>query len=249
MKKWKKVTSMLLVMAMTLSMAGCNGKQEEVTEAEETTEITTELAAEEDTEEEVQGNLIQNGDFSEGTDKFETYTNGGSCSMNVNSDGELQLDITKLGNVEHGVQLYYDGFEMTEGTVYEFSFDIHGTMERELEWRIQINGGDYHAYHAETVSVTEEVQHISAQFTMEEPSDPAPRLCFNMGYMNSMQEAGMDSANIGEHSIMLDNLSLEVMDSSEAVEAAETVEVPKAKVNQLGYKKDDVKTVVFCGFR
>lgn len=246
MKKWKKVTSMLLVMAMTLSMAGCNGKQEEVTEAEETTEITTELAAEEDTEEEVQGNLIQNGDFSEGTDKFETYTNGGSCSMNVNSDGELQLDITKLGNVEHGVQLYYDGFEMTEGTVYEFSFDIHGTMERELEWRIQINGGDYHAYHAETVSVTEEVQHISAQFTMEEPSDPAPRLCFNMGYMNSMQEAGMDSANIGEHSIMLDNLSLEVMDSSEAVEAAETVEVPKAKVNQLGYKKDDVKTVVFA---
>lgn len=246
MRKWKKVTSILLVTAMVLSLTGCNSKQKESAETENTVEVTTETVTEEATEEEVQGNLIENGDFSNGTDKFEVYTNGGSCSMNVNSDGELQIDITKLGNVEHGVQLYYDGFEMTEGTVYEFSFDVHGTMERDFDWRIQVNGGDYHAYHAETVSVTEEVQHVTTQFTMEEPSDPAPRLCFNMGYVNSMQEAGIDLASVEAHSIMLDNLSLEVMDSSEAVEAADAVEVPKAKVNQLGYKKDDSKTVIFA---
>lgn len=248
MRKWKKVTGILLTAAMALSLAGCGSKQEKTTEV--TTEITTEATTEEvTTEETIQGNMIENGDFSDGTDKFVVYTNGGNCNMNVNSDGELQIDISKLGNVEHGIQVYYDGFEMTQGTVYEFSFDVHGTMERDFDWRIQINGGDYHAYYAETVSVTEEVQHISTQFTMEEASDPAPRLCFNMGYVNSMQEAGIDSESVGEHSIMLDNLSLEVVDDSSAAAKAEAVEVPKAKVNQLGYKADDIKTVIFADLK
>lgn len=247
MRKFKKLISVLLVSAMALSLLGCNNKQEETTEIAATEEYTTETVTEEDiTEEVILGNQIENGDFSNGTDKFNTYTNGGNCNISVNMDGELQVDISKLGNVEHGVQIYYDGFEITEGVVYEFSFDVHGTMERDFEWRIQVNGGDYHAYHAETVSVTDELQHISTQFTMEEASDPAPRLCFNMGYVASMQEAGIDPESVEEHSIMLDNLSLEIVDNSSAVAEAEAIEVPKAKINQLGYRKDDIKTVIFA---
>lgn len=243
MHRLKRVTGIILTAALVFGLAGCGKEQTAATEG--TTQAATEAVSEEATTEAPQGNLITNGDFSDGTNHFEMYTNGGNASLTDNSAGELQVDITSTGTVEHGVQVYYDGFEMTEGTVYQFEFDVHGTMERDFDWRIQLNGGDYHAYHAETVSVTEEVQHISSQFTMEEATDPAPRLCFNMGYVNSMAEAGLDAASIGAHSIMLDNLSLTVVDASGAVEAEE-VELPKVKVNQIGYKPDAEKIAVFA---
>lgn len=250
MRKFKKVTAILLTAVMVCSMAGCGGKKEATTEdtQSEGGESTEADSEEETTEEAVpygQGNMIRNGDFSNGVGSFASYTNGGQMTMDVNDAGELQVDITKTGDVEHGVQVYYDGFAIRQGGVYEFSFDIHGTMERDVDWRIQVNGGDYHAYIMDTVKVTEEVQHISGQFTMEEETDPAPRLCFNMGLVNSMADAGISSDSIGEHSIMLDNLSLTVVDDTNMIKDPDPVYVPKAKVNQLGYKKDDTKIAIF----
>lgn len=247
MKTGKQMISVLLALAMTLSLTGC-GTKEKTTE--ETSEVSTEEIAdivteEPEAEEAVTGNQIENGDFSNGTDKFSVYTNGGNCNMSVNADGELQVDISESGDVAHGVQIYYDGFEMTQGVVYAFSFDIHATIDRPVEWRIQINGGDYHAYAGEIINATAEVQHISTQFTMEEASDPAPRLCFNMGCVDAAQDGSVTSESMGEHSVMLDNLSLEQMDDSGAVAEAEAVEIPKVKVNQAGYKEDDIKQAVF----
>lgn len=243
MRKIKRFTSVVLAAVLVFGLSGCGNTQEAITEA---TEATTEVATEEETTEEVeQGNLITNGDFSDGTNHFDVYTNGGSCNMSV-SAGELKVDINSTGSVEHGVQVYHDGFKMTQGTVYEFSFDVYGTMERDFDWRIQLNGGDYHAYHSETVHVTEEVQHVSTQFTMDEATDPAPRLCFNMGYVHAMEEAGLDASAVEPHTIMLDNLSLMVVDASGAVADKAAVEIPKAKVNQLGYKPDAAKIAVFA---
>ena len=251
MTRWKRGVALLLVAAMTCGIAGCGSKKEESTTA--TTEVETTEEAKEDTttEESTQevastdGNMIRNGDFSNGVGNFASYTNGGQMTMDVNDDGELQIDITKTGSVEHGVQVYYDGFEMREGGVYTFSFDVHSTVERDIAWRVQVNGGDYHAYATETVSVGPDVQHVESEFTMEEATDPAPRLCFNLGLLQSMQDAGMDGSSLGEHSIYLDNLSLTVKDDSQMAADTETVEAPKVKVNQIGYATADKKTVIF----
>lgn len=133
-------------------------------------------------------NLIANGDFSDGKDGFDVYTDeGGSATLSVNASQELQCDITSVGNVEYGVQVYYDGFAIKQGVEYEMSFDIHSTMDRSLKWCIQINGGDYHAYAGNTVKVTSDVLHVSERFTMKDPSDPSPRLCFNLSGSNSPQ--------------------------------------------------------------
>lgn len=252
MRRWKKAAALLLVAAMTLGLAGCGEKKQEEPVTEETTTeaetVDEEADTEEDTEENVpygQGNMIRNGDFSNGVGSFSTYTNGGQAVSEVNDEGELQVDIAKIGRVEHGVQIYYDGFAIRQGGVYEFSFDIRGTLERDVDWRIQVNGGDYHAYIMDTVKVTEEVQHISGQFTMEEETDPAPRLCFNMGLVHSMSDAGIDADSVGEHSIMLDNLSLTVVDDTNMIKDPDPVYVPKVKVNQLGYRKNDKKIAVF----
>ncbi|MBE5924025.1 MAG: glycosyl hydrolase family 9 [Lachnospiraceae bacterium] len=252
MRRFKKVLAIAMASTMMLSLCACGNKADEAKTEPEDTEATEEVS--EDTEEiadasdeiEAGVNMIKGGDFSDGVGTFGTYTtNGGSVKLDVNDDGELVVDIANIGNVEHGVQVFYDGFAMQEGGVYQLDFDIHSTIDRDIAWRIQINGGDYHAYATDNVSVTSEVQHYSTEFTMEEGSDPAPRFCFNLGFTDSMKEAGIDAASIGAHQIMIDNISLVLNDGSNMQEVEALAEAPKIKVNQVGYRTKDTKTAVF----
>ncbi|MCR5586198.1 MAG: glycoside hydrolase family 9 protein [Lachnospiraceae bacterium] len=190
-------------------------------------------------------NLIKGGDFTDGKGNFSLYTNGGKADMDVNEDGELQLDITGIGGVEHGVQVFYDGFKIYKGGKYKLEFDVHSTIERDFDWRIQINGGDYHAYADGTITANEEVQHVESEFTMEEDSDPAPRFCFNLGLVKSIKDTGKRSADLGEHSMMFDNISLVVVDDSSMIKPEEGPEISQVKINQLGYLEDSEKVAVF----
>ncbi len=255
MRRFKKGLALLMTAAMMVSLTACGGNSADNTEAtEQTSEVEdTEEASKEDTTDvaeetgtEAGVNMIKGGDFSDGVGSFATYTtNGGSVNIDTNSDGELQIDIANTGDVAHGVQVYYDGFAMQEGGVYQLDFDMHSTIDRDIEWRVQLNGGDYHAYATDVVSVTSEVQHYSTEFTMEEASDPAPRFCFNMGLVDSMKDAGVDPASLGAHSIMVDNISLVLNDGSNMQELEKLAEAPKVKVNQVGYRLNDTKTAVF----
>ncbi len=248
MRRLKKLTGVILAAAMTFSLIACGPEKEEA-KTSETTQKTTEVTetTEEVTEEEVldDGNLLSNGDFSNGDEGFFLYTNTGLANMEVNSDGQLQVDISKTGAVEHGVQIYHDGFSLSKGAEYKMSFDVSSTVERDFDLRFQLNGGDYHAYSLYVVHATPDMQHMEYTFTMDGESDPAPRFCLNMGYTASMQEAGVDKDALGEHTILLDNLRLECSDATNAEAITIGVEAPKIKVNQLGYRPEEMKTVVF----
>ena len=101
----------------------------EVSTEEETTEATTEEAT---TEEELgvsDGDKVININFDDkDTDGFHTYTNGGNEEM-TNEDGELRINIKKTGSVGHANQIYYDGFRLYQGCVYEYSFDVRSRSE------------------------------------------------------------------------------------------------------------------------
>ena len=160
----KKVAVLCLTAAMTMSLlAGCGGTKknadgettEVTTEAESTEEeeTTTEKATEEETEEPTtealgvsDGDKVININFDDkDTDGFHTYTNGGNEEM-TNEDGELHINIKKTGSADYANQIYYDGFRLYQGCVYEYSFDVRCDIERTIEWRLQINGGDYHSH-------------------------------------------------------------------------------------------------------
>lgn len=256
MRKIKKTVAVMLAATMMLSLAACGEKK-----TTETTEATTETDASypeavviEDTEEWIttEAPVEENERFTtvEGADVlginfddeslagFTTYVNGGEYSLYI-EDGQMVCDINKIGSVEHGCQVYYDGFTMAEGCVYTVSFDAYSTVERPVEWRVQINGGDYHAYASEKVVLTPEKQTITMEFTMSESSDPAPRFVVNMGYYEGMMEE-----TIEPHKIYFDNISLFVTDSSNAAQI-EGAPIPNpVKVNQIGYHPTDVKTVI-----
>lgn len=175
-------------------------------------------------------------DFEDGKQDFVAYTNGGSYELEAR-DGWLCCDVASLGRVEHGNQVYFDGFTMAKDCVYSLEFDIDCTIPRSVQWRVQINGGDYHAYAADYIDIGPETLHVSKEFTMSEDSDPAPRFVINFGSMD-----GNDSDVA--HTMRIDNVSLIVVDGSKA-EKIEGAPTPiQVKVNQIGYKPTDKKTVV-----
>ncbi len=258
MKRFKKLTAFTLVATMALSMAACGKKDEKDTteiasstdavEAE-STEATTEFVddgvwdttavpvVEDDRFTTVEGADVLGLNFDDGElGGFTTYVNGGKFDLYV-ENGEMVADIAGTGKVEHGVQIYFDGFTMAKGCVYTVSFDVYSTIERPAEWRVQVNGGDYHAYASDITNITTEKQTVTMEFTMEENSDPAPRFVVNMGHYEGQPE-------LPAHKVYFDNISLFVTDSSNAEKIVGAPTPIQVKVNQIGYEPDDVKTVI-----
>ncbi len=185
--------------------------------------------------------VVQNGDViidvnfdDNDTDGFHSYTNGGQYKLNV-EDGALVMDIERVGGVDYGCQTYYDGFALSNGCVYTYSFDMWSDIDRSIQYRLQINGGDYHAYMGDDIKIGKEKTSYSFDFTMEEDSDPAPRLCFNCGKFADMSD------DPGAHKIYIDNIKLTVKDAGNA-EAIQTVAPsPIIAVSQIGYNPQDTK--------
>ena len=139
LKRWLAVS---LALTLVFSFVGC-GKKEEAVGSQESNETRS-------------PNLFENGDFSNGTDLWGTYCYDGECSISVNENEELDVDIQKLGSVDYGNQLFHDGFSLEQGCVYRLTFDAYSDVERPLQMRFQINGGDYHAYYQENLDITKE---------------------------------------------------------------------------------------------
>ena len=153
--------------------------------------------------------------------------------ISVNSKGQLEISIKKTGRVKHAAQVYCDGFEILENGVYKIAFDISSTVPRTVEWRIQLNGGDYHAYATEeNIKINSETMHYEYTFTMEEPSDPAPRFCFNMGFHE-------DDGELVAHTVTVDNVELFLIDDSKVVSSSKGDVGPSININQIGYGIND----------
>lgn len=245
----KRIISLFISIALVVSLTACGAATEQPVN-EEAASVTTETveekeaeAVEEEPEEaEDEGpatmvNMLANGDFSAETAHWGTYTaQMGSCTFGA-PGGKGKMTINNVGKVNYSCQLYYDGFELVQGGLYELSFDMSSTIPRNIEARIQINGSDYHAYTQASVDITEEMEHYSFEFTMEEGYDPSPRLCFNMGIPEGVEE-------MEKHVIELDNVSLMLLDSS-GMQEVEVVDYSMpVNVNQVGFLPDARKTAV-----
>ncbi len=193
----------------------------------------------------VQGTeLLTNGDFS-GPLKFNLYQeSGGNASVQI-QNGELRIDVNSIGRVTHAVQPYYDGFRLVQGVEYLLRFDARSDLQRDMYVRIQLNGGDYHAYFEQNIYLTEETRHFSFPFVMAEASDPAPRLCVNMGFTDAMAGTGLQPEAVPPHKVYFDNFSLTISDASGAAVSSEGSKSDTIRINQVGYLPEAPKTAVF----
>ena len=169
-------------------------------------------------------------------DGFTTYTNGGSFTLGV-KERQLVAHISRVGTKDYANQIYWDGFSLSKGAVYTYSFDAKSDIPRKIEWRLQMNGGDFHKYAGDYIDIGTEYQTYSFDIEMDDDSDPAPRLVFNMGLMEDMD------GDPGEHNIYYDNVKLTVKDATNAQEIEPLPEPPRMNTSQIGYRPDDVKSV------
>lgn len=247
--RFKKFAAVFLTAALTLSLGACQDKKKEgdtetttatTTDSNLATEDATESTAAEsksDVEQLHDGDEVVNIDFEDGdVDSFCEYMNGGKFKLS-NEENQLVASIESCGGLDYANQAFWDGFKLVEGTVYTYSFDISSDITRKVEYRLQINSGDYHAYCSEKIDVGPEVLHFSTDFTMAEDSDPAPRIVFNMGKMEDMVE------DPGPHKVYIDNIKLVVKDASNSIEMQGLPEYSRVNINQIGYKPEDEKIV------
>lgn len=239
----KPLLAITLSSALAVSSVGCGASETPETKEEPVAQETVEEPPAEPEEETVElgVNLFTNGDFNSGTAPWDTYCFDGESFISQNKNSELDVAIFKLGSVDYGVQLFQDGFKLDEGCKYKLAFDAYSDVERPIQVRFQLNGGDYHAYYQEEPVITTDKTHYEYDFTMSEPSDPAPRFCINMGVME-----GMDP-NLAEHHICFDDFSLTLEDAEGKVSNNNTTEIPDIAVNQIGYLPSALKTATIKG--
>ena len=183
-------------------------------------------------------NLISNATFDRDTTGWNTYyQTGGVCSLGADS-GRLALKVSATGDVTWAVQVYYDIIPLYQNGVYRLKYDISSTVNRTVDGMIQQNGGDYQAYTSKRLSLTPEVQTVDYEFTMKNATDIMARLQFNCGNFED---------NLPEHTIYIDNVSLELVDDSKVDYSGVRNYEPPIVTNQIGYRTNSLKTAVFDG--
>ena len=185
------------------------------------------------------GNIISNSTFESGTSGWGTYKeSGGVCSLST-ENGRLALKVSNVGKVTYAVQVFYDIIPLYKNGVYRLKYDISCSTNRFVEGMIQQNGGTYQAYTWKGLNLTNTPQTVDYVFTMEADTDIMSKLVFNCG----LQEK--DGGSLPEHTIYLDNVSLELVDDSKVDYSASRPYEPPIVTNQVGYRCDSRKTAVF----
>jgi endoglucanase len=104
---------------------------------------------------------------------------------------------------------------------------------------IQQNGGTYQAYTWKGLELTSTPQTVDYEFTMEYDTDIMSKLVFNCGIQEKHE------GELPEHTIFIDNVSLELVDDSAVDYSADRPYAPSININQVGYRPDSRKIAVF----
>ncbi|MCM1507787.1 MAG: glycoside hydrolase family 9 protein [Ruminococcus flavefaciens] len=183
-----------------------------------------------------ESNIITNSTFESGVSGWSTYKeSGGACSLGT-EDGKLALTVSSVGKLNYSVQVCYDIIPLYQNGVYRLKYDISSSIDRDIEGMIQQNGGTYQAYTWKGLSLTSEPQTVDYEFTMEQETDIMSKMVFNCGTRGE---------DLPEHTIYIDNVSLELVDDSNVDYSATRPYEPDIMTNQVGYKPDSRKTAVF----
>jgi len=219
--KFKKIVALMASAVLCVGMLTCNSSFQ-----------TTAKAAE------LNVNLIENGNFDTDLSGWGSFTTNGGIGEVSLEDGAIKVQVTTCGSVAYSVQINNDSFKIYKNGKYRLEFDVSSTIDRKIDYRIQLNRGDYRSYVDGQVSTTKDIKKVSQDFVMTEINDMSPRLAFNIG--------NVTGENLEPHSIKIDNVKLILLDDTGVEYDQEKPKVEqKIVLNQVGYKPDDKKKVVF----
>lgn len=146
------------------------------------------------------GNYIINGDFSvneeltDDKDWIFLTTLGGEAGAEI-GDNEIAVNTANEGTVDYSVQLVQPDLPMKQGGVYRLCFDAYADADRTMKVGVSAPDRSFRRYLEDTtISLTEEKQTYTLDFTMTDSDDANGRLEFNMGAAGST--AGIRISNV-----------------------------------------------------
>lgn len=126
------------------------------------------------------GELLKNGDFSQGVnDWLFQYYSGAASSLTL-IEGGVEINNTTLGTNIWNVQLIQTNLALYNGKTYELSFDIVSDNDMAISGGVGMNGDPWTNYTSISEVATSTKSTIKQRFKMRK-DDLAARLAFDLG--------------------------------------------------------------------
>ncbi len=126
--------------------------------------------------------MIQNGDFSQGTSSWTWTVSGGASAQWRITNGVSYFDITNGGSAVSSLQLRQVGLPLIQGKQYVFEFDAWAQGPRYIEAKVAQAVSPYVSYSGTwSPWLTPVLNHYRSVFTMQAASDFNASIVFNLG--------------------------------------------------------------------
>jgi len=129
-------------------------------------------------------NIIENGDFLNGTNNWSLYTyNSASGDIYIQENGFCKIDIFNGSSSSWHLALRQNNIVLENGKTYEISYQAYADAERTYSVIVSDINGNQYKYIGE--SLTTSIQNYVSTFTMNDASDVNAVLSFNSGNSSS----------------------------------------------------------------
>ena len=126
--------------------------------------------------------MVQNGDFSQGTNSWAFVVSGGATAGWAIENGASHFYLTNGGGTLSDIQLVQTGKGLIQGNQYVLEFDAWSSQSRYIEVELSQSVSPFIAYSAlPSPFLTPNLTHYHYLVTMQQPSDLSANLIFNLG--------------------------------------------------------------------
>ncbi|GLX67774.1 carbohydrate binding domain-containing protein [Paenibacillus glycanilyticus] len=152
-------------------------------------------------------NLVQNGGFDADLNGW-SFIAGSGATISRAEEGEVVADLPGTSANWWDDTLQQTPLPIEKGKTYRLEFEASASSPKSMQVVVSQSSGEFAKYLEDTARLTEDQEHYTYSFTMENNSDPASVLVFGLG----------DPAdNAGPHTVRIDNVRLyEVNGSAES---------------------------------
>ncbi|WPX08917.1 carbohydrate binding domain-containing protein [Anaerocellum danielii] len=150
---------------------------------------------------EISPNMIANGDFSDGLNKWDTWIGNGGLGSIFVVNGQLKASITNLGLAFWSIQIIQGPMALESGKIYRISFDAKSNSPRDMF--IKIDDSTYYGHHERYVPLTTEMKNYTFDFVMDATRSDI-RLVIGLGTMSPNGKNPLEMA----HTVTIDNVRI-----------------------------------------
>jgi len=144
------------------------------------------------------GEMIRNGDFSNGNRFWLPVGNYGGAGQGSVVNGEYRIQVTSAGAQDWNIQFNQEGIKLEKGKSYTLSFDAYALSPRKISTALNMCTDPFTTYAKDTFDLSTQKAIYTYTFTMNNNTDTNSRVEFDFGLNTS--------------TVFLDNVSLKCND-------------------------------------